>query len=239
MTITDGGEAGPISQVREGGKRRRLPRRIRWGLGGLGIIAIAGLITIAIAAKHYQPLSYGSSENDAELYPGMPSGQGIRLVNTVGNLHEDFYIPPQRGAFSLFVDVSNNGSYPVTIEAVTVPASGLRLAGPVRYSVPGMGGSDIIPPPQSRLLHDFVLRPGGEMFIGLLVRTSPCASRDSWQSLPSFKVQMRFLGFTRSVALPWGMQGDSLIMHQPAGGPGDPGTVCLPDTIPPEAPGGS
>jgi hypothetical protein len=239
MTMTDGGAGDPTSKVREAGKRRWLARRVLWAAGGLALLAIAGLITIAIAAAHYQPLSYGDTENTAELYPGMPAGQGIHLVNTVGHLHEDFYIPPQRGTFSLFVDVHNNGSHAVTIESVTVPASGLRLAAPVRYSFPEMGGSGVFPPPHPRLLHDFVLRPGGQMFIGLQVRTSPCARRGYWQALPSFSVKMRFLGFTRSVALPWGMEGDSLIMQQPGGRPGAPGVICLPHTVLPQSSAGS
>jgi hypothetical protein len=166
------------------------------------------------------------------------SGQGIHLVNNVGHLHEDFYIPPQRGVFSLFADKRNDGSYPVTIESVTVPAGGVRLAGPVRYWFPGMGGSDEIPPPSSRVLHDFVLRPGTEMFIGLPVRTWPCARRGFWQAVPSFKVKMRFHGLARSVALPWGLAGDSLIMQQPGGRPGEHGILCLPDTVLPRSPAG-
>ena len=239
MMTTDGGAAGPVSQVREAGGRPRLLRRVLWGAGGLAVFAIVGLITIAIAAVHYQPLSYGETGSDAERYPGLPAGQGIHLVNNVGNLHEDFYLPPQRGVFSLFADILNNGSYPVTIESITVPAGSLRLAGPVRYSYPGMGGSDEIPPPRSRVLHDFVLRPGQQMFVGLPVLTSPCARRGYWSALASFSVKMRFLGFTRTVALPWGLHGDSLIMHQPAGRPGAQGVFCLPHTVLQERPSGS
>ncbi len=180
-------------------------------------------------------MSYGSTGNSAEWYPGLPPGRGIHLVNNVGGFHEDIYIPPQRGVFSLFVDVRNNGSFPVTIESLTVPTPGLYLAGPVRYSTLGMGGSNQIPPPTSRVLHEFVLRPGQEIFVGLPVRTWPCAETNEWSEVTSFNVKMRYLWLTRTVALPWGPLTDSLIMHAPFGRPGESGTFCLPHTVLPKS----
>jgi len=49
-----------------------------------------------------------------------------------------------------------------------------------------MGGSNEIPPPTSRLLHDVVLLPGHEMFLGFPVRTWPCAQTDIWTGVSSF-----------------------------------------------------
>jgi len=203
-----------------------------WSLAGFGVLAVSALIAVSVLAATYQPLSFGGTGNSAELFPGLPAGQGIHPVNTVGGLHEDFYIPPQRGTFSLFVDIYNGGSYAVTIESVSLPSGGpVTLAGPVRYSTPGMGGSDMIPPPISRVLHIVVLRPGQDLFLGFPVRTWPCAQQYGWASEPSFNVKMRFALFTRTVAMPWGSLGDSLVMHAPVGRPGDSGIFCLPHTV--------
>ena len=68
-------------------------------------------------------------------------------------------IPPQRGTFSLFVDIYNNGTYAVTIQSVTVPRP-LTPAGSVRYSRPPGGDGAVIPPPTSRVLRDVRLGPG-------------------------------------------------------------------------------
>jgi hypothetical protein len=207
--------------------------RRRWWLwallpAGLGCTA---LVCLAVAASRYEPLGFGSTGNSAELFPGLPAGQGIHVVNTLGNVHEDFYIPPQRGTFSLFADLTNNGSHPVTITSVRLPAgSPISLAGPVRYSYPGMGGSNIIPPPTSRVLHDVVLQPGEELFLGFPVRTWPCAQTDIWTSISGFDVVMKYLTFTHTVVVPWGMKGDSLILREPGGAPGASDTVCAPGT---------
>jgi hypothetical protein len=78
----------------------------------------------------------------------LPAGTGIRAVNTFGFVREDIYIPPQRGAFSLFVDLANNGTRAVIIESVTVPRGGpLTMAGPAVYTRPGGGdGQPAVPP---------------------------------------------------------------------------------------------
>lgn len=206
-------------------------------LAVFGLVAASTLITVSVLAGTYQPLSFGGVGNSAELYPGLPAGPGIQAVNTVGGLHEDFYIPPQRGTFSLFADVTNNGSYAVTIESVSLPAGGpVTLAGPVRYSTPGMGGSIMIPPPTSRVLHNLVLLPDHDLFLGFPVRTWPCAQQYTWVSEPSFIVKMRFALFTHTFAMPWGSLGGSLVMHEPGGRPGDAGIFCLPHAVLPREP---
>lgn len=164
------------------------------------------MVTVAILAGTYQPLTFGSTGNSAELYPGLPAGAGIHPVNNFGGVSEDIYIPPQRGTFSLFVDIYNNGTYAVTIQAVTVPRP-LTSAGPVRCSRPPGGNGAPIPPLASHDLHDVRLGPGQEIYVGIPVPTWPCTQIDSFATaLPSFYVMERFAFFTHTAALPWGLQ---------------------------------
>ncbi len=193
-------------------------------------VAVAVVAVAATLAARYQPITYGGLSNSAELFPGLPPGHGIHAVNNLGGFSEDVYIPPQRSAFSLLASLRNNGPYPVTVESVSLPDGGPVLAAPVRYATPGMGGSNQIPPPLSRILHDVRLGPGQTMFLGFLVRTWPCAQRGTWMRVPSFYVRIGFGPFTGTVPLPWGAEGDSLILHEPGGHPGQPGTFCLPHT---------
>jgi hypothetical protein len=189
------------------------------------------LVVLAAVASRYQPIGYGSTSSETEAFPGLPAGKGIRPVNNLGGFHEDIYIPPQRGTFSLFADLRNHGTHPVTIVSVSLGnISGMGLAGPVRYSTPGMGGSNQIPPPTSRVLRDVTLGPGREMFLGFPVHMWPCAQVGGWQGVPDFYVTTRYLMFTHTVAVPWGMQGDSLLMQLPGGRPGQKGVVCAPGT---------
>ncbi len=202
----------------------------RWVLlaAGLAGVILAVLMTVA---SRYQPVGYGSVGCGTEAFPGPPAGTGIRPVNNLAGFHEDIYIPPQRGTFSLFADIRNNGAHPVTIVSASLGSiSGMALAGPVRYSTPGMGGSNQIPPPASRVLHDVTLGPGQEMFLGLPVHMWPCATIGSWQGVPDFYVTTRYLTFTHTVAVPWGMQDDSLLMRLPGGRPGQKGAICAPGT---------
>lgn len=195
---------------------------------GLAGVVLAVLMA---AASRYQPIGYGSTGSGNEAFPGLPAGKGIRVVNNLGGFHEDFYIPPQRGTFSLFADIRNNGTHRVTIVSVSLGSpSGVALAGPVLYSTPGMGGSNQIPPPTSRVLRDVVLGPGQEMFLGFPVHMWPCARIGSWQGIPDFYVTTRYLAFTHTVAVPWGMWGDSLLMRLPGGRPGQKGVICAPGT---------
>src|SRR6266699_7151795 len=99
--------------------------------------------------------------------PGLPAGRGFRVVNNLGGVHQDIYVPPQRGTFALVATITNNGTHPVTILSASPPqGSGLWIAGAIRCSTPGMGGSSQIPPPASRVLRNVELAPGQEMFIG-------------------------------------------------------------------------
>ena len=213
----------------------RTPARRRWWLWALLPVGLAGVaaVILAVAASHYEPLGFGNTGNSAEAFPGLPTGQGIHPVNTVGGLHEDVYIPPQRRTFSLFADVTNNGTHPVTITSVRLPpGSPISLAGPVRYSDPDMGPNpgNEMPPPVSRVLHSVVLQPGEQLFLGFPVHMWPCGQKGGWTSMPEFDVTMKYLTFAHTVAVPWGMRNDSLVMLAPGGMPGQKDAMCAPGT---------
>jgi len=91
---------------------------------------------------------------------------------------------------------------------------------------PGAGSRAIGDPRPSRVLHDVKLGPGDEIFVAIPVRSGRCAERDSWTSVPFFDVKYRFLFFHHIAALPWGMENDMLIMHEPFGKPGQGGVFC-------------
>jgi hypothetical protein len=103
----------------------------------------------------------------------------------------------------------------------------LRLAGPVRYS------RRFLPRQFTAVRHLPVLRnvtlPAGDgLFLAIPLRTWPCASRGGWVIDPSFYLTERSLLFTRTVALPWTMNGGALIMRPSAGRrPGSAGSFCL------------
>jgi hypothetical protein len=198
-----------------------------WWLAVPGVLVAAALVIIAVLAGTYQPLAFGSTGNSAERYPGLPTGVGIHPVNNFGGVSEDIYIPPQRGTFSLFVDIYNGGTYAVTIQSVRVPQP-LTPAGPVRYSRPPGGNGALIPPLTSRVLRDVQVGPGQEIYVGIPVRTWPCKQIHSRAlALPSFYATERFAMFTHTVALPWGLQGDRLILYPPVGRPGGSGISCV------------
>ena len=218
---------GPAEPRRPAWRRRTW----RWALLAVALLG-AAVVILAIAASRYQPVGFGDTGNSLELFPGLPAGQGIHPVNDLGGFHEDMYIPPQRHVFSLFASIMNNGTHAVTISSVRLPeGTPLVPAGPVRYSMPGMGGSDQIPPPRSRVLHEVVLRPGQELFLGFPARTQwPCARTDGWESISDFDVTVGYAMFSHTVAIPWGSQGDSLLVRAPGGRPGQKDVICAPGT---------
>ena len=102
-------------------ERPRSSRR-SWRLWWLVPVALVAVV-IAVVVLHKKgpaapSLEWGSTGNSAELYPGLPAGKGIHPVNTFGGLHDDIYIPPQAGVFSLFVDIRNSGGQAAMIESV-------------------------------------------------------------------------------------------------------------------------
>jgi hypothetical protein len=185
-------------------------------------------ITVVNLADHYQPLTADVGVGSSALAPpGLPAGQGIREINTFGGLHEDFYVPPQRGTFWLLVVVKNEGPEAVTIKSIRVPPySPLWMAGTARYAFPSSApGAPGIPAP-THPLRDLRFGPGQAIFAALPVRTTPCGNLYGWDDVPSFDVTFRFGPFTRTVAMGWGQQDGQLVMRAPEIRPVPGNTVC-------------
>ena len=168
----------------------------------------------------YQPLtSSGPSPVGQWGWHGLSAGI-VRTVNTFGGVHDDLYAPPQRGWFSIEVEVLNGGPFAVTIESVTMP--GGLLVGKVRsytaFSYPRTQ-------PTLRDVRGLVLPPHSALHIGISLRTWACARQGAWIRIYGFTVTEDFLGFTQSAVLPLDQQGDSLLIH-PGGRPGGHGVIC-------------
>jgi hypothetical protein len=226
QTNLDGASGSPPPLPVAAAASRRWRFRWAWLLAA-GVIALAVLGVLLGKAAVYQPIGWGGVEGR---FPGMAPGVGIQAVNNFALLGEDYYVPPQRGVFSFGASIVNNGSQPVTIEAVTpYPSRGsgwypIWLAGPVRYTTDmGRPGT-----PRAYILHNLRLGPGQGIFIGIPLRTRPCGQTDVWMTIPAFYVKERFLFFTHTVAIPWSMTGAKLIMREPGGAPGQPHTICAP-----------
>jgi hypothetical protein len=211
------------------------PRRWRkwrtWAWLVLGLVC-ATLVTLAVAAAHYQPVSNGNDGFWTLAFPGMRTGNGIRQVNIFGSRRGDIYIPPQRGTFSISGTIANTGTHPVTIVSATPPTGlGLAQSGPPRYAPLGPPYSSAAPFSNSRPLHDLVLQPGQEVLVGFPVHMWPCAPADAvWYSVTDFTVTTRYLTFTRTVEVPFGPDGETLIMRGPGGQPGQKDVICAPGT---------
>jgi hypothetical protein len=184
------------------------------------VIAVTTAVLIQRSwATAHQPITWGCCEQS-------PTGTGLRAVNTFANYREDIYVPPQRGVFVIFTTIRNAGSRPVRIGKVTLQTDGSpRLAGPVRYSYrflePQLAAIGQLP-----VLRNVTLPAGGGLFIAIPLRTSPCASKGGWTIDPSFYLTERSLLFTRTVALPWTMNGGALIMRPSAGRHPSSGSFC-------------
>ena len=195
--------AGPGSQLRR-----------RWGVAAAALVVVIAATTAVLIqrswATAHQPITWGCCEQS-------PMGTGLRAVNTFAHYREDIYVPPQRGTFVIFTTIRNAGSRPVRIGKLTLQTDGSpRLAGPVRYShrflQPHLAALRHLP-----ILRNVTLPAGSGLFLAIPLRTSPCASKGGWRIDPSFYLTERSLLFTRTVALPWTMNGGALIMRPPAG----------------------
>jgi hypothetical protein len=213
----------PPTSLRRSGHRGDFRRRRRLMVLVLTpvVLLAAAAGVLAVLAAHYQPLSAGGSGGGS--FPGLPLGSGIRWV--VGS-PENLYVPPQRGVFALSSSLDNNGSYPVTIEAVTqLPGSPFIAAGPVLYFVPTLHNELQRAP--GRVLYNVTLRPGQEIWIGMPLRSRRCAYRHENAAVASLLVRERFLIFTRTVALPVIGDGAQVLTNTPSRSrPGDPDTIC-------------
>jgi len=209
----------------------RSGRRRLWIVLGSAFVVLAVLGVLLGKAAVYQPVVWGDT---SESFPGLPVGVGIKVVNNfgLGVFGEDYYVPPQRGVFSFGVTIANSGSRPVIIESVTLSPPGepnynaVRLAGPVVYT------TDLQDPfsqtARIHVLHNVTINPGREIFVGIPMRTpQACAQVGGWTSDKDFFVREHFMFFSHTVALPWGMDGDRLLMHEPGRVPGQPAICAL------------
>jgi len=210
-----------------GAPSSRSGRRRWWAGSSVAATVLIALLGVLLGqAAVYQPLGWGSTSV-------MPTGVGIKVVNNFGLLGGDYYVPPERRAFTFGVTLYNSGSRPITITTVTLnPApvdshGPIWLAGPVLYTtdgnVLGVTGSSGM-----HVLHNVTVGPGGSIFVDIPLRTWPCANDEGWSTIPAFYVQEHFLVFHHTVALPWTLQGAKLIMHDPGGAPGDRHSICAP-----------
>ncbi len=220
------GPGVPPSAALGAAPARRRWRSRWWWLLAAAALPVAAIVVLTVLAATYQPIAYGA-DTGIGYFPGLPNGKGLRWVNNLGGFSADLYVPPQHGMFTIDASIVNSGSRSVTIEAVTLLRVGgsfwpLTPAGPVRYYLV-QGG---IQQPSVRILRNVSLGPGQQIDIGIPVRTWPCALKDGWTLVSGFYVRERFLSFTHTVALPFGLQGQHLLMHHPGGHQGERNVFC-------------
>ncbi len=198
--------------------RRRNPWR-RWTPGILTALVTVAVVVLAVLAATYQPVQYGYESGGA--FPGLPTGVGLRDVNTFGGAPGETYAPPQRGVFTIVEAIDNTGPETVTIEAVSIlspqwqayAAQGtqpwpLIPAGPVLW-IPADGSQ----PSSGRPVAGLSLAPGESILLGIPVRMAgTCYDPNGWTGRDVIYVEERFLFITHWVAVtfqrPW-------IMHEP------------------------
>jgi hypothetical protein len=201
--------------------RARSPWR-RWTPVTLATLVTAALVVLAVLAWTYQPIPYFSGESGGSI-PGLPSGTGLRVVNTFGIQAGQLYVPPQRGAFTVVESFENTGPEAVTIEAVSILSpqdQAMIQAGAQPW--PLIPAGQVLgwietwrsPLPAARPIAGLALGPGQVMRIGIPVRLSnACYIKGSWSGDVSFYVKERFLIFTHWVAVPFGTP---LLFQQPS-----------------------
>lgn len=215
------------------GSRRRHPWRRGILLTATALVAVA-VVVLGVLAGTYQPIR-GGGESGTQ-FPGLPTGTGLRSVNTFGLDPGQIYAPPQRGAFTILQALSNVGPEPVTIEAISIlspqqqaeekegiPAYPLTLAGAVRW-IPAFGHNW---PASGRPVAGLSLAPGQDILIGIPLRQSgTCYDPSGWISPDGFYVKERYLTFTHWVTVQFQ---PALVLHYPStpGQPLPPGYTCL------------
>src|SRR5215469_14009435 len=100
-----------LAEAETAAARPGLPRRLRWRRFALLTVGLACVIVAVLAAvaSRYQPI--GNGEDLGFAFPGLPAGQGFRVVNNLGGFHQDIYVPPQRRTFALVATIMNNGTH--------------------------------------------------------------------------------------------------------------------------------
>jgi hypothetical protein len=223
----DGGEppsGGPPLQ-----QRRRHPWRRR-SLLAAGALLAAAVTVLGILAGTYQPIEFGgqwSTASGSNYFPGLPSGTGLRSVNTFGAHTGQLYVPPQAGVFTVTESIYNNGPKPVTIEAVSIlspqdqaiAAGGgspwpLVPAGPVHWTLQ-IQGLPHAGRGRGTSVAGATLRPGQGLLLGFPLRLSgngACYTTGGWTGVDTFYVKERFGPFTHWVTVQFR---EPLTMHEP------------------------
>jgi len=204
-------------------RSRARARWRRWTPGTLAVLITAALVVLAILVVTYQPVQYGGEAGIG--FPGLPTGVGLRDVNTFGGATGEIYAPQQRGVFTIVAAIDNAGPETVTIEAVSIlspqdqayAAAGQRPwplvpAGPVRW-IPTIYHRGQSVPTSGRPVAGLSLAPGDPILLGIPVRMAgACYDPNGWTGTDVFYVEERFLFITHWVAVtvqqPW-------IMHEP------------------------
>ncbi len=166
--------------------RRRHPWRRR-SLLAAGTLLAAAVTVLGVLAGTYQPIEFGgqwSTASGSNYFPELPSGTGLRSVNTFAAQTGQLYVPPQSGVFTIAESIYNNGPKPVTIEAVSIlspqnqayAAEGespwpLVPAGPVHWTLQ-IQGLPHTGPGRGASVAGVTLRPGQGMLLGFPLRLS-------------------------------------------------------------------
>jgi hypothetical protein len=201
--------------------RRRRRRLLGFAMVALTALAAAVLTLLAVS---YQPLRPGGAGGGS--FPGLRTGAGIRWIWQYVPMPNaaELYVPTQRGPFALAGSVVNSGPFAVTIVGVSQqPGSPFTAAGPARYLT---SAEQNLARPPSHVLRDITLAPGQGIMIGMPLRIAYCADRRSYVGEDVFLVTEKFLGFTRTVPMPFVDYGRPVITNAPGGQPGTPGTFC-------------
>jgi hypothetical protein len=186
---------------------------------------VVALVVGGILVTTYQPLRFAGAAGGR--FPGLPVGSEGRLVNSFASASGDYYVPPQRTAFTIVESLQNTGPLAVTIEAVSMlpPGSSWPLvpAGRVLY-MPAYYTYKEHQWTSGRPVRGLSLSPQQGVEVGIPVRTAdPCYVPNSGASLRVFYVEERFLAFTKWVAVPLGM---SVVLREPEPQSDSPGLVC-------------
>jgi hypothetical protein len=212
------GDARPLRGI-----WRRHRRRLLWW-STVALIAVAASVLTLLAAS-YQPLRPGGTGGGS--FPGLRTGVGIRWVSQYVPNGPELYVPPQRRSFALAGSVVNGGSFAVTIVGVRqAPGSPFTAAGSARYLTDADWDLASLTHPPRYLLRDVTLAPGQGIMIGMPLRIAYCADRRSYVGQDVFLVTEKFLGFTRTVPVPFLDYGRPVITNAQGGQPGPRGTFC-------------
>jgi hypothetical protein len=203
-------------------RRRRWP----WAVAVVAGAVVVAFVVIALLAGAYQPLEFGGSWGGT--VPGLGATAVGRNVNNFGGQTGQFYIPPRRTAFTIVESIQNSGPTTVTIEDVSLAPPNeayswpLRAAGQALYMPEYYRGKTAWR--VGRPVDGLSLGPSQAIVVGIPARMSgACYQPNSSTGATVFYVQMRFLTFTKWVALPLGTP---LLMREPEPRGNNPGLIC-------------